>query len=123
MLRIIGELLHPIAQLRGMHTKVLRCLRIRHAALLDQANSLKLELACELPSLHDPPPVPLKHLTRCLRNRVQAIPPATSKKTFFSFVERCTSGGSDILPCCIRFAEENGIEPDSLGPTIRTNPQ
>src|SRR5271166_5772407 len=73
MLRIIGELLHPIAQLRGMHTKVLRCLRIRHAALLDQANSLKLELACELPSLHDPPPVPLKHLTRCLRNRVQAI--------------------------------------------------
>src|SRR5271166_2192421 len=72
MLRIIGELLHPIAQLRGMHTKVLRCLRIRHAALLDQANSLKLELACELPSLHDPPPVPLKHLTRCLRNRVQA---------------------------------------------------
>src|SRR5271166_1538272 len=31
-----------------------------------------VELACELPSLHDPPPVPLKHLTRCLRNRVQA---------------------------------------------------
>src|ERR1700730_8698968 len=72
MLRIIGELLHPIAQLRGMHTKVLRCLRIRHAALLDQAHSLKLELACELPPLHDPPPVLLKHLTRCLRNRVQA---------------------------------------------------
>jgi hypothetical protein len=53
MLRIVGELLHPIAQLRGMHTNVLRCLRIRHAALLDQAHSLKLELACELPPLHD----------------------------------------------------------------------
>src|SRR5260370_19507176 len=25
-----------------------------------------------LPSLHDPPPAPSKHLTRCLRNRVQA---------------------------------------------------
>src|ERR1700728_4176796 len=55
-----------------MHTKVLRGLRIRHAPLLDQPHSLKLELACKLPSLHDSPPVPSKHLTRCLRNRVQA---------------------------------------------------
>src|SRR5258708_140022 len=56
-----------------MHTKVLRGLRIRHAPLLDQPHSLKLELACKLPPLHDTPPVPSKHLTRCLRNRVQAI--------------------------------------------------
>src|SRR5206468_12716474 len=42
---------------------------------LDQPHSLKLELARKLPSLHDPPPVPSKHLTRCLRNRVQASTP------------------------------------------------
>jgi hypothetical protein len=47
-------------------------LHIRNAALLDQPNRFKIELACKLPPLHDPPPVPLKHLTRCLRNRVQA---------------------------------------------------
>src|SRR5262245_65612918 len=46
--------------------------KIGHASLLDQAHSLKLELAGKLPSLHDPPPAPSKHLTRCLRNRVQA---------------------------------------------------
>jgi len=39
---------------------------------LDQPHSLKLEFAGKLPSLHDPPPAPSKHLTRCLRNRVQA---------------------------------------------------
>src|SRR5258708_28389552 len=55
-----------------MHTEIVRGLRIGDAPLLDQPHSLKLELACKLPSLHDPPPVPLKHLTRCLRNRVQA---------------------------------------------------
>src|ERR1700688_3183804 len=55
-----------------MHTKVLRGLRIRDTPILDQPHSLKLELACELPSLHDTPPVPSKHLTRCPRNRVQA---------------------------------------------------
>src|SRR5580700_4705213 len=55
-----------------MHTEILRGLRIRHAPLFDQPHSLKLELACKLPSLHDTPPVPSKHLTRCLRNRVQA---------------------------------------------------
>src|SRR5205823_7756779 len=47
-------------------------LHIGHPSLLDQAHSLKLELAGKLPSLHDPPPAPSKHLTRCLRNRVQA---------------------------------------------------
>src|SRR5881296_1766116 len=72
MFRIVGELLHPIAQLRHMHAQVLRSLHIGHASLLDQAHSLKLELAGKLPSLHDPPPAPSKHLTRCLRNRVQA---------------------------------------------------
>src|SRR5262245_53247938 len=72
MFRIVGELLHPIAQLRHMHAQVLRSLHIGHASLLDQAHSLKLELAGKLPSLHDPPPAPSNHLTRCLRNRVQA---------------------------------------------------
>jgi hypothetical protein len=44
MFRIVGELLHPIAQLRHMHAQVLRNLHIGHASLLDQAHSLKLEL-------------------------------------------------------------------------------
>src|ERR1700750_2515084 len=61
MFRIVGELLHPIAQLRHMHAQVLRSLHIGHASLLDQAHSLKFELAGKLPSLHDPPPAPSKH--------------------------------------------------------------
>src|SRR5262249_19123264 len=72
VLRILGELFHPIAQLRRVNVQVLRCLNIGHASILDQAYSLKLELSRKLPSLHDPPPAPSKHLTRCLRNRVQA---------------------------------------------------
>src|SRR5277367_4594756 len=55
-----------------MHIEIVRGLRIRHAPLFDQPHRLKLELACKLPSLHDSPPVPSKHLTRCPRNRVQA---------------------------------------------------
>src|ERR1043166_1439630 len=55
-----------------MHAHVLQRLHIRYASILDQAHSLKLELPRKLPSLHDTPPAPLKHLTRCLRNRVQA---------------------------------------------------
>src|SRR4029450_5018993 len=55
-----------------MHAEVLRCLHIGYARILDQAHRLKLELSRKLPSLHDPPPAPSKHLTRCLRNRVQA---------------------------------------------------
>src|SRR5215210_4897428 len=55
-----------------MHTEIMRSLAIRHAPLFDQPHSLKLELACKLPSLHHAPPAPSKHLTRCLRNRVQA---------------------------------------------------
>src|SRR5271167_2955645 len=73
MLRITRERLHPTAQPRLMHTEIERGLRIRDAPLLDQPHRLKLELTCKLPSLHDTPPVPSKHLTRCLRNRVQAI--------------------------------------------------
>src|SRR6478609_9399623 len=61
MFRIVGKLLHPIAQLRHMHAQVLRSLHIGHASLLDQAHSLKFELAGKLPSLHDPPPAPSKH--------------------------------------------------------------
>ena len=72
MLGILSELLRPIPQLRLMHPKVLRRLRVRHASLSDQAHSLKLELPRKLPTLHGPPPVPLSHQTWCLRNRVQA---------------------------------------------------
>ena len=54
-------------------TQVLRGLGIANPALLDQPYGLKLELPRKLPPLHDAPPVPLKHLTWCLRNRVQAI--------------------------------------------------
>ncbi len=61
-----------VADMRLMHTEMVQSMRIRHAPLLDEPHSLKLELACKLPSLHDLPPVPSKHLTRCLRNRVQA---------------------------------------------------
>src|SRR4051794_39064952 len=60
-----------------MNAQVLRRLHIRHAPILDQAHCLKLELSRELPPLHDAPPVPSKHLTRCLRNRVQATPQFT----------------------------------------------
>src|SRR5664279_3388084 len=62
-----------------MHRQVLLGLCIRHAAIPDQPNSLKLELPRKLPPLHDAPPVPLKHLTWCLRNRVQANSAATEK--------------------------------------------
>src|SRR5215831_2236512 len=61
-------------RMQAVSVEVLRCLHIGHASILDQAHGLKLELPRELPSLHDPPPVPSKHLTRCLRNRVQARP-------------------------------------------------
>src|ERR1700730_3507130 len=54
-----------------MHTKIVRGLSIRDASLFDQPHSLKLELACKLPPLHDPPPVPSRHL-----NSVSAEPAA-----------------------------------------------
>jgi hypothetical protein len=69
MLRIVGELLHPVAQLRCVDTEVFRRLHIGYATILDQAHRLKLELSRKLPSLHGHPPVPVNHLTRCLRNR------------------------------------------------------
>src|ERR1700704_4354975 len=72
MLRIVRQLLHPIAKLRRVHAQVLRRLHIRHASIFDQAHSLKLELPRKLPPLHDAPPVPSKHLTWLLRNRGQA---------------------------------------------------
>jgi hypothetical protein len=58
MLRIVLKLLHPIAQLCRMNAKVFGRLRILHTALLDQPDSLKLELPRKLPSLHDAPPAP-----------------------------------------------------------------
>src|SRR5262245_41612750 len=87
MFRIVGKLLHPIAQLRHMHAQVLRSLHIGHASLLDQAHSLKLELAGKLPSLHDTPPAPSKHLTRCLRNRVQAKRDEQYVQVTFGYVQ------------------------------------
>src|SRR5262244_3848324 len=102
MFRIVGELLHPIAQLRHMHAEVLRCLNIGHASILDQAHSLKLELAGKLPSLHDPPPAPSKHLTRCLRNRVQAIDTLDNQRLNFIVVSVelvSSSTYEDIVSC------------------------
>src|SRR5262249_13413398 len=55
-----------------MHLQVLRSLRVRDPSIPDQPYCLKLELPRKPPSLHDPPPAPSKHLTRCLWNRVQA---------------------------------------------------
>jgi hypothetical protein len=74
MLRVLGKRLHPVAQHRSVHAQVAGGLRHLHTALRDQFDSLKLELACKSPSFHGPPPVPSKHLTRCLRNRGQAKP-------------------------------------------------
>src|SRR5262249_22285383 len=91
MLRVLGQLLHPIAQLRRVNVQVLRRLHIGHASILDQAHGLKLELSRKLPSLHDPPPAPSKHLTRCLRNRVQAIKLKLKATGGYHF---CGPGGS-----------------------------
>src|SRR3954451_16084314 len=63
-----------------MHVQVLRCLNIRYAPILDQAHRLKLELPGKLTPLHDPPPAPSKHLTQCLRNRVQANAMSDTRK-------------------------------------------
>jgi hypothetical protein len=96
MLRILQELLHPIPQLRLVHAQVLRGLRIRYASLSDQAHSFKLELPRKLPTLHDPPPIPLKHLTWCLRNRVQASfgSPSEhqSRPALLTYIERTNFG-------------------------------
>ena len=43
-----------------------------HQSLIRRSAS-SLNSRVNSPSLHDPPPAPSKHLTRCLRNRVQAI--------------------------------------------------
>jgi hypothetical protein len=40
-MRIVRKLLHPAAQLRRMHTQILRRLCIRHAQISDQAHRLK----------------------------------------------------------------------------------
>ena len=48
MLRIIRKRLHPVTQLCWMDTQVLRRPHIRHATILDQPHSLKLELPRKL---------------------------------------------------------------------------
>src|SRR3954462_9289564 len=95
-----------------MNTEIVRGLCIRHAAHSDQPNSIKLELACKLPSLHDPPPVPSKHLTRCPRNRVQAIlselielDHRINQQTLNevrSSVTKMTGPGDNVCGCCGR---------------------
>src|SRR6266481_2844529 len=62
MLRITRKRLHPIAQHRPVHTQIARGLRNTHPAFPNQPDSLKLVLSRKSPSLHDPPPVPSKHL-------------------------------------------------------------
>src|SRR5438445_13325788 len=61
---ISSEMIHALLPIYLV--TVLGASMITHASFLDQAHSLKLELAGKLPSLHDPPPAPSKHLTRCL---------------------------------------------------------
>ena len=58
--------------------------RIGHAPTLDQAHRPKLELACKLPPLHDPPPVPSKH-----RNRQQAKAPFGALRSLRSLRSGC----------------------------------
>jgi hypothetical protein len=74
--------LQPLRELRlsgRVPAQVLRSLHIGHASLLDQAHSLKFELAGKLPSLHDPPPAPSKH-----PNSVSSEPGAGHFATSFS---------------------------------------
>src|ERR1700689_4693226 len=96
-----------------MHTKVFRGLSIRHASLFDQPHSLKLELACKLPSLHDTPPVPSKHLTRCLRNRQQA------RSASFCLIAGCCF--LHCLPCQKRFSAWSNPTLSSSIPGDRCN--
>ena len=95
-----GNLWHGLitqaAQLRLVNTHVPRRLHKRNAPIPDQAHRLKLELACELPPLRDPTS---KHLTRCLRNRVQAI------QRFFLFakltpISPVTLSSMKRMPAC-----------------------
>jgi putative transposase len=65
-----------------VHIKITGGLRDRNATFLDQTHRLKLELAAELPSLHVKPPVPLNTLSRCPRNRQQAMSCNATAKQF-----------------------------------------
>ncbi|MBN8956879.1 MAG: hypothetical protein J0H17_09935, partial [Rhizobiales bacterium] len=88
------------------------CLNIRYAAILDQAHRLKLELPRKLTPLHDPPPAPSKHLTRCLRNRVQANSGdcivdffAGSGTTGHAVFDQNISDGGNRRFVCVQFPE------------------
>jgi hypothetical protein len=72
MLRIGAELFHPLPQHILMNVQIACRLPNSNTALPHQLDSFKLELPRKLPSLHDPPPVPLNTLTWCLRNQGQA---------------------------------------------------
>src|SRR5215469_12396624 len=107
MLRVLGQLLHPIAQLRRVNVQVLRRLHIGHASILDQAHGLKLELSRKLPSLHDPPPAPSKHLTRCLRNRVQASLEGTEKAQIEALTFVPSGNFVEISDCALHKPEDH----------------
>src|SRR5580692_1462838 len=100
MLRIVRKCLHPIAQLRRMHLQVFGRLRVRDPAIPDQPYRLKLELPRKPSSLHDPPPVPSKHLTRCLRNWGQA----TGMNEWRPVEEFRSAQAPSITPLCCRLA-------------------
>src|SRR5208337_2877676 len=84
--------------------QVLRCLRIRDPAIPDQPHRLKLELPRKPSSLHDSPPAPSKHLTRCLRYRVQAKKPSQTRTQTLPLEDRVHDCGA---PVRIRAARES----------------
>src|SRR5690606_5362603 len=75
MLSIGSELPDPLAQHVLVEIQITGSLRNSNAPILHQPHRLKLELAAELPSQHSHSPVPLNTLSRCPRNRQQAIFP------------------------------------------------
>src|SRR5580704_19781674 len=95
MLRIVRKCLHPIAQLRRMHLQVFGRLRVRDPAIPDQPYRLKLELPRKPSSLHDPPPVPSKHLTRCLRNWGQATRHIPRLREYYGLILSGLIAGKD----------------------------
>jgi hypothetical protein len=58
MLRVLAQLPDPFAQHILVHVQIPRRLGDRYAALPDQTDRLKFELAALIPSLHVNTPVP-----------------------------------------------------------------
>jgi hypothetical protein len=65
-----GQLtVHVSYQMRNDNDLSVEYDAVANTVLLDQPHRLKFELSRILPSFYDLPPVPQKHLTRCLQNR------------------------------------------------------